>query len=183
MASAIKRNIFVLKFLTDTTRSHYSRLTLAKSSVGRQNLNYNHMADNTRLSACFFISVLHLPKRDPFKKCDLFPMVACGGQRSIVGCYPCEADSDPVTRYRPSVRTQAVTSNKNHMELIAMIYLFAGILRLDRTNKIHSLRIQADSERQARAVLARDYVLAFAGQINHTFAPTAAKTVQGVRYE
>ena len=51
-----------------------------------------------------------------------------------------------------------------------MIYLFAGIKRLDRTNKIHSLRISATSEREARASLARDYVLAFAGRINRTFA-------------
>ncbi|WP_446834110.1 host cell division inhibitor Icd-like protein [Testudinibacter sp. P27/CKL/0425] len=58
-----------------------------------------------------------------------------------------------------------------------MIYLFAGIKRLDRTNKIHSLRIEADSERQACALLARDYVLAFAGRINRTFT-----AVQGVIY-
>ena len=54
-------------------------------------------------------------------------------------------------------------------------YLFAGIRRTDLSNKIHSLRIQANNERQARAILARDYVLAFAGQINRTFAPIAVQ--------
>ncbi|MGR6981762.1 host cell division inhibitor Icd-like protein [Testudinibacter sp. P27/CKL/0425] len=53
-----------------------------------------------------------------------------------------------------------------------MIYLFIGIARTDRTNKIHSFRIFATSEQEARAMLAREYILAFAGRINRTLALT-----------
>ncbi|MGR6981259.1 host cell division inhibitor Icd-like protein [Testudinibacter sp. P27/CKL/0425] len=59
---------------------------------------------------------------------------------------------------------------KTYQKVITMkTYLFAGIRRTDLSNQIHSLRILADSEQHARALLARDYVLAFAGRINRTF--------------
>ncbi|SMB83075.1 hypothetical protein SAMN05660772_02211 [Pasteurella testudinis DSM 23072] len=54
-----------------------------------------------------------------------------------------------------------------------MIYLFIGINRTDTTNQLHRLRLSATSEQQARAKLARDYVLFFAGQINPNRTLTA----------
>lgn len=50
-----------------------------------------------------------------------------------------------------------------------MLYLFAGVSRqhYDPT-RLERLSIHADNEQQARAKLARDYVLVFAGQINQS---------------
>ncbi|WP_446231623.1 host cell division inhibitor Icd-like protein [Pasteurella testudinis] len=62
-----------------------------------------------------------------------------------------------------------------------MIYLFIGINRTDTTNQLHRLRLSATNEQQARAKLARDYVLFFAGQINPNRTLTA-DSIQGVIY-
>lgn len=70
---------------------------------------------------------------------------------------------------------------KTYSKVITMTtYLFVGIRRTDLSNKIHSLRIEADSERQARAILARDYVLAFAGRINRTFTLTQSENAVSI---
>ncbi|OOF67760.1 host cell division inhibitor Icd-like protein [Rodentibacter caecimuris] len=45
-------------------------------------------------------------------------------------------------------------------------FIFAAIRRTDLTNHIQKIRINANSELQARAVLAREFVLVLAGKIN-----------------
>ncbi|OOF62376.1 host cell division inhibitor Icd-like protein [Rodentibacter pneumotropicus] len=45
-------------------------------------------------------------------------------------------------------------------------FIFAAIRRTDLTNHIQKIRINADSEQQARAILAREFVLILAGKIN-----------------
>lgn len=45
-------------------------------------------------------------------------------------------------------------------------FIFAAIRRTDLTNRIQKIRIQAESEHQARAILACEFVLILAGKIN-----------------
>ncbi|WP_241008857.1 host cell division inhibitor Icd-like protein, partial [Aggregatibacter actinomycetemcomitans] len=45
-------------------------------------------------------------------------------------------------------------------------FIFAAIRRTDLTNQIQKIRINADTEREARAMLARDFVLVLIGKIN-----------------
>ncbi|OOF53332.1 hypothetical protein BKK56_11520 [Rodentibacter genomosp. 2] len=44
-------------------------------------------------------------------------------------------------------------------------FIFAAIRRTDLTNRIQKIRINAETERQARAILAREFVLILAGKI------------------
>lgn len=46
------------------------------------------------------------------------------------------------------------------------IFIFAAIRRTDLTNQIQKIRIFAESEKQARATLAREFILVLAGRIN-----------------
>ena len=165
-------------FTTNRTFDYFNT-ALAKSSAERRNSNNKLMAHNTP-KACFLLRKIRTPQERPESPelQERLSMVTCDGQPLAVGCVPLVAVFYPVARYRPVVESKAVTLKFTN-GVTAMIYLFAGIKRLDRTNQIHSLRIEADSERQARAILARDYVLAFAGRINRTF--TAAE-VHGVIY-
>ncbi|MGR3807985.1 host cell division inhibitor Icd-like protein [Pasteurella testudinis] len=145
---------------------------VAKSAAEPENSN-RYKAHDTPNNACFFMRESRTPKIDP--SCDLFSMVACDGKGFALCCFPCVAVSQPVARYRPSLRTSAVTS-KFTQGVTAMIYLFIGINRTDTTNQLHRLRLSATNEQQARAKLARDYVLFFAGQIN----PNRTLTVGGL---
>ena len=45
-------------------------------------------------------------------------------------------------------------------------FIFAAIRRTDLSNHLQKIRITADSERNARAKLAREFVLVLAGRIN-----------------
>ncbi|MCL7820933.1 host cell division inhibitor Icd-like protein [Pasteurella multocida] len=68
-------------------------------------------------------------------------------------------------------QTEALTNNLTKDKTMANLnytgftYIFIGILRTDLSNRLHKLRIPAESELQARKKLARDYVLVFAGKI------------------
>ncbi|SMB87506.1 Ash protein family protein [Pasteurella testudinis DSM 23072] len=152
---------------------------VAKSAAERGNSNKLSTAHSTPNNACFFMREIRTPKIDP--SCDLFSMVACDGQRSIVGCFPLIAVFHPVARYRLTVESKAVTLKQFINGVTAMIYLFIGINRTDTTNQLHRLRLSATNEQQARAKLARDYVLFFAGQINPNRTLTA-DSIQGVIY-
>ncbi|WP_338422567.1 host cell division inhibitor Icd-like protein [Aggregatibacter actinomycetemcomitans] len=44
--------------------------------------------------------------------------------------------------------------------------MFAAIRRTDLTNRIHKIRTNAETERDARAKFAREFVLVLAGTIN-----------------
>lgn len=61
-------------------------------------------------------------------------------------------------------------------------FIFAAIRRTDLTNHIQKIRINADSELQARAILAREFVLILAGKINlkndRTFSPEQNHSLQ-----
>lgn len=181
-------------FTTDRTLDYFNTV-LAKSKTEPQNSNDKPAAHDTPRLACFFMRKIRTPQENlaaQFEPLNILSMVACDGKGFALCCFPLVAVSEPVARYRPNPQKFSGNSYKITNGVTAMIYLFAGIKRLDRTNKIHSLRISAISEREARASLARDYVLVFTGQINRTFAVNQCKNftselfspvaVQGVIY-
>lgn len=124
--------------------------------------------------AFLFVAYAHLQERpEPLEGLERHSMVACSGKGFALCCVPLVAVFEPVARYRPQAsKLQAVTSLKFLlMGLIAMIYQFLGVSRqhYDRT-KAEQIRIQADNEQQARAYLARNYVLVLLGRL-----PNSAK--------
>ena len=136
---------------------------VAKSAAERD--NSNSLSAHSTPSACFFMLNIRTSILIGLK-CP-FSMVACSGQRLIVGCLPIVAVCHPVTRYRPSVTTSAVTSQNLLSEFNAMYqFIFAAIRRTDLTNHIVKIRINADTEQEARKPLAREFVFVLAGRIN-----------------
>ena len=135
---------------------------VAKSTTEPENSNHLSLAQNTPI-ACFFMRSAHAPQERLARP----SMVACSGKGFALCCFPVMTVSQPVTRYRPSLRTLAVTSNQFFTGVTQMYqFIFAGIRRTDLTNRIQKICIQAESELQARAILAREFVLVLAGRIN-----------------
>ena len=88
-------------------------------------------------------------------------------EQSLTGCPPDVAVFHLVTFYRPTVESLAVVPINQHQELTQMYqFIFAAIRRTDLSNHLQKIRITADSERNARAKLAREFVLVLAGRIN-----------------
>ena len=118
-------------------------------------------------------------------------MVERNGQPLAVGCFPLQAVSHPVTFYRPTVRSLAVVPENLAKETTQMKqFIFAAIRRTDLSNHIQKIRINAETERDARAQFAREFILVLAGTINlkntsdfnRTFAvhsPVLALSTQG----
>ncbi|HDR0620129.1 TPA: ash family protein [Pasteurella multocida] len=133
----------------------------AKSLAERGNSNYLLVANSsTPFNRAFFVREVRTPKINPVM--DLFSMVACDWQRLIVGCVPQVAVFHPVARYRPKAwKLLAVTSIQYLVELIAMIYLFKAVSRLDLRNTskpissfpCYTIRIKADNLEQAKAIV------------------------------
>ncbi|MDX3898080.1 host cell division inhibitor Icd-like protein [Pasteurella multocida] len=170
--------------LTTETAINYIKHALAKSKAEPRNSNDLLVANSSTpiLDRAFFVRSLHTPKINPAM--DLFSMVACGGKGFALCCVPQVAVFEPVARYRPKAsKLQAVTSIKYLVELIAMIYQFLGISRqhYDQT-KAEQIRILADNETQARAYLARDYVLISLGRLPNTAKNDRTLTVKGGVY-
>ncbi|WP_439295251.1 host cell division inhibitor Icd-like protein [Lonepinella sp. BR2882] len=116
-----------------------------------------------------------------FELVTFLSMVACNGKGFALCCVPLVAVFEPVTRYRPKAsKLKAVAFIKFLlMDLTAMFtYIFIAIKRTDLTNQFHKIRIQAESEQQARKLLAKTYILFFAGRIN----PTHKRSHMGVSY-
>ncbi len=62
-------------------------------------------------------------------------------------------------------------------------FIFAAIRRTDLSNRIQKIRINADTELQARAILAREFVLILAGRIPEKNTSKFDRTfTQGVIY-
>ncbi|MGV6989500.1 host cell division inhibitor Icd-like protein [Testudinibacter sp. P80/BLE/0925] len=137
----------------------YFNCAVAKSTAEPRNSN-RYKAHNTP-EACFFMRSIRTPKKTENR----LSMVACDGKGFALCCFPCVAVFEPVARYRPSLETSAVTS-KITQGVTAMIYQFLGISRqhYDKT-QAQQIRIQADSETHARAVLGRDFVLVLLGRL------------------
>lgn len=168
-----------LKRLYSTQKKSYFNTALAKSSVSREKLKIKSVANNSAPCA-FFVRSLRTPKINP--NADLFSMVERNGRPLAVGCFPQIAVSHPVTRYRQTVRSLAAALKNIICGANAMYqFIFAAINRTDLTNKIQKIRIIAESEQQARAKLAREFILFFAGKISLK-SHRALANVEGVRY-
>ncbi|WP_242649525.1 host cell division inhibitor Icd-like protein [Rodentibacter pneumotropicus] len=140
-----------------------------KTTAEPQNSNDKSTAHSTP-QACFFMRGLHTPK-ERLESLELqarLSMVACNGKGFALCCVPLIAVSEPVTRYRPKPQNFQAVTLKFIINGVTQMYqfIFAAIRRTDLTNHIQKIRINADSEQQARAVLAREFVLILAGKIN-----------------
>lgn len=131
-----------------------------KMTAEPRNSNKLSVAQSTP-KACFFMRKLHTPKERP----ERLSMVACNGKGSALCCVPLIAVFEPVTRYRQSLETKAVTL-KNLFSGVTQMYQF--IFALMRTPKQSlKIRILADNEHQARARFSDGgSSLLFIGRIN-----------------
>ena len=139
-----------------------------KTIAGRGKLNL-YKAHSTP-KACFFMRNIRTSQElADFVLFDLMILSMVGRNRQplAVGCLPCMAVFHPVTSYRPTVESLAVVSENLYKETTQMYqFIFAAIRRTDLTNHIVKIRINADTEQEARKPLAREFVLVLAGRIN-----------------
>lgn len=170
--------------LTPLTKAIYIAITVAKSIAERGNSNNLYTANtSTPFSRAFFVRSLRTPKRSQSKLGSAFlSMVGRNGQRLIVGCFPCMAVFHPVALYRQAWKL-AVVPKIIYTELLAMIYQFLGISRqhYDKT-KAEQIRVLANNETQARALIARDYVLIPLGRLPDSAFNAHTLNAKGVRY-
>ncbi|WP_065234851.1 ash family protein [Gallibacterium genomosp. 3] len=164
---------------TSISKLSYFVSALAKSKAEPQNSNNEHMAHNTPLNACFFMRSIRAPKIQLTPMVEvakqhlaaqtkqLTSMVTCSGKGFALCCVPYVAVSEPVTRYRPSLRTLAVTSKDFTYGVTDMLYRFKAVSRLDlrQTNKPissfprYTVRINADTIKQATTKVSPFFVI------------------------
>ena len=142
-----------------------------KVIASREKLNYLPEAnDSTPLNRAFFVRNIRTPKEYADFVFNLNPIILSMVERnepSLTGCFPVETVFHLVTFYRPTVESLAVVPENLLLELTQMYqFIFAAIRRTDLSNHLQKIRITADSERNARAKLAREFVLVLAGRIN-----------------
>ncbi|KAA6209775.1 ash family protein [Avibacterium paragallinarum] len=143
----------------------FSIFTATANSVAEPgNSNNISVADKcTPLNACFFMRSTNTPQERP----ERLSMVTCYGKGFALCCVPLIAVFQPVTRYRQSLETFAVTSQHLFSGVTAMLYLFKAVSRSDlRNTKKHfslfpryTVRINADSIKQATAQVAPYFVI------------------------
>ena len=178
-------NIFHRNFIEKTRKAIYSCFALAKSSAEPRNSNNLSLANNSAPCA-FFIRDLRTPKETVMQNCisAFLSMVACSGKGFALCCVPVIAVFEPVTRYRHKAsKLQAVTS-KNLLtgETAMKLFIFVAICRTDLTNQLHKIRIIAETETQARAALAKDFILILASRINVNAVKNDRTFTKGVVY-
>lgn len=184
------KRLFSCFLLTDETRLNYIKSAFTKSNAGRDKLNLAK-ANNSTPNRAFFVRVIYLSNPNSLIFDKLFPMVERNGQPLAVGCFPLQAVCHPVTFYRPTVTSLAVVPESLAKETTQMKqFIFAAIRRTDLSNRIQKIRINAETERGARAQCAREFILVLVGKINlkntlkndRTFAahsPLFAQPTQG----
>ena len=141
-----------------------------KTIASREKLNIKLLAnDSTPFNRAFFVRNIRTPQEFAdfvLSNLKIHSMVE-RNRPSLTGCFPITTVSHPVTFYRPTVRSLAVDSKNQFLESTQMYqFIFAAIRRTDLTNHIQKIRINADTEREARKQLAREFVLILAGRIN-----------------
>lgn len=138
------------------------------ASCGKLNLYLAN--DSTPLNRAFFVRNIRTPKEYADFVLHINPIILSMVERnepSLTGCLPDMAVFHLVTFYRPTVESLAVDSENQYLESTQMYqFIFAAIRRTDLSNHLQKIRITADSERNARAKLAREFVLVLAGRIN-----------------
>lgn len=142
-----------------------------KVIASRGKLNYLQLAnDSTPSDRAFFVRNIRTPKEYADFVLHINPIILSMVERnepSMTGCLPIVAVFHLVTFYRPTVESLAVDSENLQLESTQMYqFIFAAIRRTDLSNHLQKIRITADSERNARAKLAREFVLVLAGRIN-----------------
>ena len=142
-----------------------------KVIASRGKLNYLPEAnDSTPLNRAFFVRNIRTPKEYADFVLHINPIILSMVERnkpSMTGCLPKLAVFHLVTFYRPTVESLAVVPENLTLELTQMYqFIFAAIRRTDLSNHLQKIRITADNERNARAKLAREFVLVLAGRIN-----------------
>ncbi|WP_259191093.1 host cell division inhibitor Icd-like protein [Serratia sp. BIGb0163] len=154
----------------------YSPPAVAQSAAGRENPSYS-MATPHAPSVFFFVAAL---VRSFFAQwficyCGCQTMVAQAGQPSGWPVF-IEAGFSPPSGLPPLRENFGGSNNHYSMEAATMAtiltpthpefcFLFAAIRRTALTAAPCMLRTVADSEHNARRLLARDYILSFAGRL------------------
>ena len=141
-----------------------------KVIASRGKLNLYLANDSTPLDRAFFVRDIRTPKEYADFVLHINPIILSMVERnkpSMTGCLPKLAVFHLVTFYRPTVESLAVVPENLTLELTQMYqFIFAAIRRTDLSNHLQKIRITADNERNARAKLAREFVLVLAGRIN-----------------
>ena len=141
-----------------------------KVIASRGKLNLIKANDSTPQNRAFFVRNIRTPQEYADFVFNLNPIILSMVERnepSLTGCFPVETVFHLVTFYRPTVESLAVVPENLLLELTQMYqFIFAAIRRTDLSNHLQKIRITADSERNARAKLAREFVLVLAGRIN-----------------
>lgn len=174
----VHQNFKVNENFYSATKANLSYFNTALSNSAEPgNSNDKHMADKcTPLNACFFMRSTNTPKESVMQICTtvFLSMVACYGKGFALCCVPYVAVFQPVTRYRQSLETFAVTSKNFTYGVTAMLYLFKAVSRSDlrNTRKLissfprYTVRITADSIKQATAQVAPFFVILEAREAN-----------------
>lgn len=155
----------------------YSPPAVAQSAAGRRNPCYS-MATQHAPSVFFYVVAL---VRSFFAQwflcyCDYQTMVAQAGQPSGWPVSKVAGIPTPVWATTIECRNSGGSNNKLTLEAAIMAttltpthpefcFLFAAIRRSALTATPCMLRTVADSEHSARRLLARDYILSFAGRL------------------
>lgn len=164
--------LFLIKIALQTTVNFGIMNTQSEKVIAsRGKLNYLHQAnDSTPKNRAFFVRNIRTPKEYADFALHINPIILSMVERneqSLTGCPPDVAVFHLVTFYRPTVESLAVVPINQHQELTQMYqFIFAAIRRTDLSNHLQKIRITADSESNARAKLAREFVLVLAGRIN-----------------
>lgn len=149
---------------TEANLSYFNTALSNSAEPGNSN-DISLAYSNTPINACFFMRSTNTPKERLKMACS--SMVACYGKGFALCCVPVIAVFQPVTRYRPSLETFAVTSKNLFTGVTAMLYLFKAVSRSDlrNTRKLissfprYTVRIIADSIKQATAQVAPFFVI------------------------
>ncbi len=163
--------LFLIKITLQTTVKFGIMNTQSEKVIAsRGKLNLYLANDSTPLNRAFFVRNIRTPKEYADFVLHINPIILSMVERnepSLTGCLPDMAVFHLVTFYRPTVESLAVDSENQYLESTQMYqFIFAAIRRTDLSNHLQKIRITADSERNARAKLAREFVLVLAGRIN-----------------
>jgi len=165
------------KSLFSGERSLYSFRAAAKSAAGRRNPSYSMATpDAPCVFFCVYASVHPLSGQRFFSRCAVYVMVTRAGQPSG---WPVSIEAGIPTPVRATTherRNSGGSSKRYSMEIVLMTtaltaahpeftFIFAAVRRTDAAARPCILRTVAGDERSARASLARDYVLSFAGRL------------------
>lgn len=158
-------------------RPLYSFCAAAKSAAGRRNPSLILATQHApRVFFCVFASVHPLSGQRFLSHCAVCVMVARAGQPSGWPVSKVAGIPTPVRATTHERRNSGGSFIKLTLEIACMAmvltaahpeftFIFAAIRRTDAAARPCMLRTVAGDERSARASLARDYVLSFAGRL------------------